>query len=322
MDSRPSGNERCGVRDLKQVRQAVANSDSEKNDTEKTVHGVAAAAPKRAGPWSPLSIIATFVLLVETVATTSLTTVQEKPFAIYLVWFVIVFPVAIATVFFVILWRRRWVLFGPMDFKDDKTFADLLKHDIRSEVSQAVGRSETVQVLGIESLTERVESLEQLIAAAAAPQQVAPSPEAAGVSGAETSVPRAKERTADKAWKNQELWGADPNKGRFGGSPEAHGRVLEATITPVSPRSAACRVTIAVKSTDPRRPLSGLVRFYLHPTFGRYTAYDVDVVDGVASDAFTSWGAFTVGAEADKGTTKLELDLVTVSGGTPRFYAQ
>ncbi len=32
-----------------------------------------------------------------------------------------------------------------------------------------------------------------------------------------------------------------------------------------------------------------------------------------------AYGAFTIGAVADDGTTRLELDLVKVDGGTPRF---
>lgn len=121
----------------------------------------------------------------------------------------------------------------------------------------------------------------------------------------------------------EEEWDADPNKNKFGGTPEANGRVLEAKITPAAgPRSAACRVRLEVRTKDRSRPLQGKVTFHLHPTFGRWKSYDVAVVRGVAADEITAWGAFTVGAVADEGDTRLELDLVTVGGGTDKFYKQ
>lgn len=118
-------------------------------------------------------------------------------------------------------------------------------------------------------------------------------------------------------------WNTDPNKGSFGGRPEANGRVLKAKIEPAAGyRSAACNVLLTVGSTNPERPLDGVVTFHLHPTFGSRQTYDVPVVNGVASDKITSWGVFTVGAEADGGATRLELDLSKVDGGTPKFYTQ
>lgn len=114
----------------------------------------------------------------------------------------------------------------------------------------------------------------------------------------------------------------DPNKGKFGESNESNSRILRAEIEPLSGQtSAGCYVRVWVESTDPtNKPLKGRVTFHLHPTFGVYSKYDVDVVDGVAEDEFNSWGAFTIGAIADEGKTKLELDLVNVRGGTPAFY--
>lgn len=115
----------------------------------------------------------------------------------------------------------------------------------------------------------------------------------------------------------------DPNKGRFGGQSESGDRKLTATITrDAGPKSARCRVTVRVITTNPSNPLTGTVTLHLHPTFGRWTKYDLRVKGGVAEDTFVSYGAFTVGAEADGGKTRLELDLVDVPGGTPRFYAQ
>lgn len=115
----------------------------------------------------------------------------------------------------------------------------------------------------------------------------------------------------------------DPHKGQFGGSPEANGRRLSATIRAAAgPKSSRCKVQFRVESTDPARPLTGAVKIFLHPTFGEWTTYDLDVVNGVAADEITSYGAFTIGAEADGGATRLELDLARVKGGTPRFYEE
>jgi hypothetical protein len=116
-------------------------------------------------------------------------------------------------------------------------------------------------------------------------------------------------------------WNSDPNKGAFGGEPAANGRILEARIEPAAgPRSAACRVTLTVRSTDPSRPLVGNVELHLHPSFGKWTRYEIPVSNGRASDTITCWGVFTVGARADGGSTELELDLATVEGGTEKFY--
>jgi hypothetical protein len=113
----------------------------------------------------------------------------------------------------------------------------------------------------------------------------------------------------------------DPNKGHFGGSPTANDRVLEADIVPVSgEKSPACRVHFWVRSTNPAKPLTGEVKFYLHPTFSRWASYEIPVENGVAEDSIVSWGAFTIGAEVEGGATKLELDLMDVDGGTAKFY--
>jgi|SRR5579884_124335 len=120
---------------------------------------------------------------------------------------------------------------------------------------------------------------------------------------------------------SKDLWNSDPHKGQFGGSPQANGRVLEAEIKPAAgPRSSACHVFLRVRSTDPSRPLSGKVTFFLHPTFRDKPQVDVAVVEGIAEYRITSWGWFTVGAAADDGKTRLELDLRNVPGGTKKFY--
>ncbi len=116
------------------------------------------------------------------------------------------------------------------------------------------------------------------------------------------------------------IWDSDPHKGKFGGKPEAGGRRLSAVLQPIAPGSPGCVVHFKVASSDPKKPLEGVVRFYLHPTFNP-KIIDVPVTtSGHAVYDIVSMGAFTVGAEADNGETKLELDLAHVEGGTDAFY--
>ncbi|WP_446809731.1 tetratricopeptide repeat protein [Methylomonas sp. 2BW1-5-20] len=88
-------------------------------------------------PSNPLGMIATFVFLIETVATVSLHAVSDKPYAVLLVWFIILYPTAIAFSFFILLWFKREALYAPMDFGDSDTFKDLiLKKVERIEAKQ------------------------------------------------------------------------------------------------------------------------------------------------------------------------------------------
>lgn len=115
-------------------------------------------------------------------------------------------------------------------------------------------------------------------------------------------------------------WDTDPNQGRFGGSQRAAGRELRARVVPLAgPRSSLCEVHLEVRAVGDAAPLAGKVRLYLHPTFGKYAVYDLDVVDGVAKDTIRSAGAFTVGAVADGGATRLEYDLSAAPGATQAF---
>lgn len=105
----------------------------------------------------------------------------------------------------------------------------------------------------------------------------------------------------------------DPWKGKFGGAARNRDRVLSASVEPVPGSTKMFRVRLAVHSTRPEsNPLRGLVRFYLHPTFPNSTPVVQVGPNGVAELNLSGWGAFTVGAEADDGQTKLELDLMDV----------
>lgn len=120
-----------------------------------------------------------------------------------------------------------------------------------------------------------------------------------------------------------DTWSADPNKRKFGEKAEQPGRRLTATLHPAAGAdSAACQVRLRVEPVGAAPPLEGDVVFLLHPTFGSRARQVVRATGGVAQLAFTSWGAFTVGVEADDGATRLELDLESVPGGTAKFYSQ
>ena len=105
----------------------------------------------------------------------------------------------------------------------------------------------------------------------------------------------------------------DTQKGKFGGSPEANGRRLEASVTRTGTTDWAT-VEVRVWSTA-GRPLAGTVEFHLHETFKPEDVQTVPVnAAGIARLEFPCWGAFTVGAVADSGATRLELDLKDAPG--------
>lgn len=99
---------------------------------------------------------------------------------------------------------------------------------------------------------------------------------------------------------------ADPQKGRWGGQSTNNSRRLSATVDPIS--SDFFRITLTVDSTSANEPLTGDVTFHLHPVFSPQER-NVPVVNGRAELQLLGWGAFTVGAVADHGITRLEIDL-------------
>lgn len=103
----------------------------------------------------------------------------------------------------------------------------------------------------------------------------------------------------------------DPQKGRFGGRREVNGRKLCASVDPLRV-PLLYKVVIWVESTDPAKPLTGDVIFYLHDTFrpSVITLPENEYTGGKAKlEPKTAWGAFTVGAVVDGGLTLLEYDL-------------
>jgi tetratricopeptide (TPR) repeat protein len=80
-------------------------------------------------PRNPLGIIALFVSFIEAVATVSLKFVADakvNSLLWALVSFIILYPTFIAVAFFLILLKKREVLFGPMDFADPRGFENIL----------------------------------------------------------------------------------------------------------------------------------------------------------------------------------------------------
>lgn len=113
----------------------------------------------------------------------------------------------------------------------------------------------------------------------------------------------------------------DPQKGKWGGSAQKNERLISAKVKE-SERPGYYEVNISVVSTDPKKPLSGLVKFHLHPSF-RNPDPVIAVKDGKAVLVLKKvYGAFTVGAEVDEGKTQLELDLAELPDAPTEFKAR
>jgi len=108
----------------------------------------------------------------------------------------------------------------------------------------------------------------------------------------------------------------DPQKGRWGGSNQANGRELIASVSALEPDWF--EATLTVRSTDANKPFTGDVIFHLHPTI-RPTVRRAPVIGNQASIKVQSYGAYTVGAQADGGRTRLELDLASLPDA-PHFF--
>lgn len=110
----------------------------------------------------------------------------------------------------------------------------------------------------------------------------------------------------------------DPQKSKWGGKSESNERKITAKIEP-SENPALYKVTLEVCSTNPANPLTGFVKFHLHPTFNNDNPI-IAVTDGIARLVLNKvYGAFTAGAEADEGNTRLEIDLAELSGAPQEF---
>ena len=99
------------------------------------------------------------------------------------------------------------------------------------------------------------------------------------------------------------LFDIDPNKGKFGGSAQRDGYLLQATN--IRELNQWVRFDLVVQRQG-RAKLTAPVKFHFHPTFEEEEE-TIRPVRGRARTTVHAVGAFTVGAEIDG--TKLELDL-------------
>ena len=138
----------------------------------------------------------------------------------------------------------------------------------------------------------------------------------------EDAAEKVKEVTKRPSLKRTEVDPDDPHKGRWGGRAERNGRIISATVKAAEDDADWFEVKLTVEPTTTRsKPLTGKVTFYLHPTFTP-DKVTVNVQNGRAEYEVYCYGAFTVGAVADNGRTKLELDLSTLPDAPARFRAQ
>jgi hypothetical protein len=100
----------------------------------------------------------------------------------------------------------------------------------------------------------------------------------------------------------------DPWKGQFGGLASSGGCYLRAEVKPIIGESDWFIIHLEAGSTDPRSPLNGVVKFFLHPTFAANKP-EVIARFGKSELWLKAWGAFTVGALVNGDRAKLELDL-------------
>lgn len=113
----------------------------------------------RATPQNPLGIIALFVFFIEAIATVSLGLVAGQPYALHLVWFIILYPTFIAVAFFVLLWIKREALYSPADFRDDSTFKEILLRKV--EVIEA--KQDAANIDASTNLDDVVRTIDRLI---------------------------------------------------------------------------------------------------------------------------------------------------------------
>jgi hypothetical protein len=115
----------------------------------------------------------------------------------------------------------------------------------------------------------------------------------------------------------------DPWKGLFGGKSINNDRQLQADVKSIPGSSDLYAIRLTVKSLHPEtNPLQGVVQFFLHPTFRNDKPVVTVGPNGVAELNLKAWGAFTAGAIADDGKTKLELDLSELENAPEEFRSR
>ncbi len=235
---------------------------------------------------SPLGIIALFILLVYGFAalTFGLSVAQLGEDRIVIVWFLVSFPVLVLLIFTFLVIRYHRHLYGPSDFLNQADFLELQRQlNSAQKENSLLKEVSDVAIVG----------------------------PALKLAGASNSLLAAAPALID-----------DPQKGRWGGKWEANGyKIIVGKITPLKTDSDYFDVPLEVVSIDPtNRPLTGVVCFYLHPTF-QPDVEQVRAKNNTAKLNLISYGAFTVGAETEDGI-KLELDLADPSIDAPARFKQ
>jgi hypothetical protein len=115
-----------------------------------------------------------------------------------------------------------------------------------------------------------------------------------------------------------DLESEDPWSGYFGGHPAASGnKILIAKVERLSLPGPLYKIRLEVRSTNPLVPLTGLVKFFLHPTFS--DPFPVrEASNGVAELELIAYGSWTVGAVCADGT-ELGLNLAKIPGVDEHF---
>ena len=112
----------------------------------------------------------------------------------------------------------------------------------------------------------------------------------------------------------------DPWKGRFGNTSTADGYALSAAVLPIPGNDEFFKVTLTVQADTGKATLTDgeFVRIFIHDSYLEYKPV-VPIKGGKAEIELISWGAFTVGVLANKGKTKLELDMAELESAPSRF---
>lgn len=117
----------------------------------------------------------------------------------------------------------------------------------------------------------------------------------------------------------------DVQNGEFGRCATSRGRLMTAKVLRTyfeddDDDIEVCDIRIDVIALPGARSLNGPVRFYVDHSYTE-TFFTEKVIGGYASlELEAVQSAFTVGARADGGDTKLELDLATIPGAPSTFY--
>jgi hypothetical protein len=105
----------------------------------------------------------------------------------------------------------------------------------------------------------------------------------------------------------------DATKGKWGGNPFGNSRELSAKVTQLPGSSKEYLIVLNVAGTNPDNPLKGFVTFHL-PDYFPNPNPTIFVIGGEANLKLRATAPFIVGARADGGLTRLELDLSMVEG--------